>query len=153
MKAILFTIGAAGIPSEEYPKAGYRNRLDILATEVGMTKHSLERHLLHLEEADLLSKQSTGANRPKLRWVNWRELNAMAAAQRADRDAFLASHVDVGEDENPVLWNPEEFHYEVQYSEITLSGVLSSTALVPRIDPPAGSPLGEPAKTTSSWKR
>ena len=148
-KNLLFVILAAGVPSSTHPKAGYTNRLEILALKCGMQVKAIQSHLRQLEEFGLISKKSLGPNRPKLRYVNVSRLREVVERQESDFKAWYEANKDVDENDPPALWIPKEFYLEISNSKVTGSGTTLDTPLVTNIVAPLGAQVDSQLETTS----
>ena len=137
-KAILFHIAAAGIPSAEYPFAGYKNRLEILALTIGMEMKSLQRHISDLESMDLLISKGIGPNLPKLRLINEKEINRIVTLQKRDLDLWMERNKDADENSPRLLFVPENYHLR----NSNPWGAPSCTTLDTQVDTQLDAPIG-----------
>ena len=142
-KAILFHVAAAGIPSAEYPFAGYKNRLEILALTIGMEMKSLQRHISDLESMDLLISKGIGPNLPKLRLINEKEINRIVTLQKRDLDLWMERYKDADENSPRLLFVPENYHLRISNPW----EVPSSTSLDTQVDTQLDAPIGAHLET------
>ena len=143
-KVILFVIAAAGIPTAATPQGGYKQRLQILAQETCLNLTSLKKELSNLERDGLLCNRGTGVNRPRLRYVNWRDVRSMAAAQRQDLETWMLEHQDSDEDSPSLLWQPTDLHYPNSTAAEAGSVTSLDIPLVQPLEEPLETPLGVP---------
>lgn len=153
LKLALFQVAAAGIPTSAFPNGGYDRSVAILAEELGINRKTAQEALTELERHDLITSRAKGPNMPRHRVANTSKIAAVARAQKADRDAFLRAHAEVGEDEPRVIWKCSEFYYDRSDFAVGHSmGFIDEPTDTPT-DEPSGSPVGEPDSQTRQWNQ